>query len=101
MTKKCSDCNGEMEVLKDRMPEGISYEYYRCKKCGEEVLDMKQLHDVAKKYRIMKRYNVKLSKWGNSLGLRLPKELAKKYNLKSNKEVIIIPQEKGIKIIPA
>lgn len=97
---KCVDCGGETEVLKDKLKEGIPYEYYRCKKCGEEVLDMKQLKAVAEKFREMKKYNVKLTKWGNSLGLRIPQSLTKKYNFKDKKEVMIIPEEKGIKIIP-
>jgi antitoxin component of MazEF toxin-antitoxin module len=62
---------------------------------------MKQLHNVAEKYRVMKKYNVKLSKWGLSLGLRIPKELAKKYKFRDNKEVTIIPEDKGIKIVPS
>ena len=75
-------------------------EVYKCEKCGEEIVDMKQLHEVAEKYRVLKRYQVKLSKWGLSLGLRIPKELVKKYNLKNEEEVTIIPEKKGIKIIP-
>ena len=58
------------------------------------------MHNVAEKYREMKKFNVKISKWGMSFGLRIPKELVKKYNFKENKEVTIIPEDKGIKIIP-
>ncbi len=90
-----------MKELVAKTPEGIEYNYFKCEKCGEEIVDMKQLHDVAQKYREMKRFNAKISKWGMSLGLRIPKELVKKYNLKDSKEVIIIPEEKGLKIIPA
>ena len=48
--KKCSECNGTMEELSDKTPEGATYNYFKCNKCGEEIVDMKQLHDVAKKY---------------------------------------------------
>ena len=98
--KKCA-CNGKMKELKANTPEGVEYSYFRCEKCGEEIVDMKQLHNVAQKYREMKRFHVKLSKWGMSLGLRIPKELAERYSLKNNEEVTIIPEDKGIKIIPA
>jgi len=98
--KKCSECNGKMKELKAKTPEGVSYNYFRCEKCKEEIVDMKQLHDVAQEYREMKKYNAKLSKWGMSLGLRIPKELVKKYNFKNNKEVTIIPEDNGIKVIP-
>ena len=98
--KKCSECRGKMRELKAKTPEGVEYRYFKCEKCGEEIVDMKQLHNVAQKYREMKRFNVKISKWGMSLGLRIPKELVTKYHLKDNKEVTMIPEKEGIKIIP-
>jgi len=30
--------------------EGVGYKYYKCQSCGEEIVDMKQLHQVAEKY---------------------------------------------------
>jgi len=90
-----------MQELKAKTPEGVEYSYYKCKKCGEEIVDMKQLHEIAEKYRILKRYQVKLSKWGLSLGLRIPKELVEKYRLKEEGKVAIIPEKKGIRIIPS
>lgn len=99
--RKCSECKGEMKELSAKTPEGVEYKYFKCSKCGEEILNMSQLHNVAEKYRVMKRFNAKISKWGMSLGLRIPKELVKKYNLKDDEEVAIIPEEKGMRIIPA
>ncbi len=99
--KKCSECNGSMEERASKTPEGVIYTYYHCTKCGEEILNMEQLHQVAQKYRIMKDYHVKLSKWGLSLGMRIPKEVAQKYKLKDNKEIILIPEEGSIKLVPA
>lgn len=97
--RKCTDCGGSMQELKSKTPEGIEYNYYKCRKDGGEIVDMKQLHEVAESYRTLKKYNVKLSKWGLSLGLRIPKELVDKYKLKNEKEVSIIPEKKGIRII--
>ena len=97
--KKCSECNGFMEELTAKTPENINYKYFKCVKCGEEIVNMKQLHAVAEKYRTIKRYQVKISKWGLSLGLRIPKDLVKRYNFKENSEVFIIPEEKSIKVI--
>ncbi len=99
--KKCSECSGKMKELKAKTPEGIEYSYFKCSKCGEEIVNMRQLHNVAQKYREMKRFNAKISRWGMSLGMRIPKELVKKYNLEDNKEVTIIPEKEGMKIIPA
>ena len=95
----CSKCSRKLSENTGKTPEGVSYKYFKCIECGEEIVGMKQLHDVAEKYRFMKRYHVKLSKWGLSVGLRIPKELVEKYKLKNNKEVALIPEEEGIKLI--
>ena len=95
--KKCSECKGNMKEHKAKTPEGIAYKYYKCPECGEEIVDMKQLHAVADKYRELKKYHAKLTPWGKSLGLRIPNELVKKYNFKG--EVILIPEKKGIRIV--
>ena len=97
--KQCTECKGNMKEFKAMTPEGVEYNYFRCQECGEEIVGMKQLHDVAQKYREMKKFHAKISKWGMSLGLRIPKELVKKYHFKDNEEVTIIPEEKGLKII--
>jgi len=49
--KVCSECNGTMKELTGKNADGVSYHYYRCQMCGEEILDMKQLHRIAQKYR--------------------------------------------------
>ena len=90
-----------MRELTAKTPEGVGYNYFKCSKCGEEILNMSQLHNVAEKYREMKRFHAKISKWGMSLGLRIPKELAQKYKFRDNEEVTMIPEKEGIKIIPA
>lgn len=98
--KKCSECKGEMQELSSKTPEGIEYKYFKCNRCGEEILNMSQLHTVAEKYREMKQFHAKISKWGMSLGLRIPKELVQRYNFKDEEEVMMIPEKEGIKIIP-
>jgi hypothetical protein len=37
----------QMEEKEASTPEGIGYKYFTCSKCGEEIVDMKQLHNVA------------------------------------------------------
>ena len=98
--KQCTVCKKKMKELKGETPEGVSYRYFQCA-CGEEIVDMKQLQDVAQVYRAMKKYHAKISKWGMSLGLRIPKDLAEKYHFSQDKEVTLIPDEEGIKIIPS
>jgi len=99
--KNCSECRGKMIEKMGKTPECVEYNYYKCQKCGEEIVDMKQLHAVADKYRTMKQYHIKLSKWGMSLGLRIPKELAIKYNFTESSEVSVIPEKNGILVILA
>jgi len=80
-------------------PEGFEYDYSKCNNCGEEIVNLKQLHEVAQKYREMKKYSVKISKWGDSLAMRIPKELVKEYDLKNEKQITLIPEKRSIKII--
>ena len=98
--KKCSECGKKMVEKEGATPEGIAYKYFKCSSCGEEIVDMQQLHNVAEKYRVLKRYHAKVTKWGQSLGLRIPKELVVKYRFKQNDEVLLIPDKKGITILP-
>ena len=97
--KTCFDCGVSMERKSGVMPDGIPYEYYKCPKCQEEVLDMKQLGDVAERFKEYKRMKAKISRWGSSLGIRIPKELVKKYKLKPNNEVTFVAEENGIRIV--
>ncbi|RJQ22544.1 AbrB/MazE/SpoVT family DNA-binding domain-containing protein [Candidatus Woesearchaeota archaeon] len=99
--KKCTECGEEMTPAEGTMPDGIPYTYYRCKNCRNEILNMTQLHALAEKYRVLKKYHVKLSSWGASLGLRIPKALAAKYRLTKESEIILIEEKDGLKIIPA
>ncbi|MBU2100625.1 AbrB/MazE/SpoVT family DNA-binding domain-containing protein [Candidatus Micrarchaeota archaeon] len=95
----CPNCRNKMKKKTDNTPEGVSFTYFKCDKCGEEILDLKQLHAVAEKYREMKKYTAKISKWGESLAVRIPKPLTKKYSLKANTEVTLVPEKNAIKIL--
>ena len=97
--RTCTECGKEMKKTSGKTIDDVKYEYYKCGSCGDEVLDMKQLKEVAEKYREIKQYRAKLTRWGKSLGLRIPKELEEKY-FEKNKEVNLIPEENCIKIIP-
>jgi predicted RNA-binding Zn-ribbon protein involved in translation (DUF1610 family) len=99
--KKCSDCGKQMEEKEAYTPEGIKYKYFTCPKCGDEIVDVKQLHEVAEQYRTMKLYHAKVTRWGQSLGFRIPKALVTKYHFKANDEVALIPEKNSIKIIPS
>jgi antitoxin MazE len=42
----------------------------------------------------------KISKWGNSYGIRFPKEILEKFNLIEGSQIDIVDNEKTIEIIP-
>jgi len=98
--KKCSECNGKMVELKAKTPEGIEYDYFICEMCGEEIIKAEKLHAVPQKHRL-KRYNAKISKLREGLGIKIPSELGVWDKLKDNGLVTIISEKEGIKIITA
>ncbi|WP_130860754.1 AbrB/MazE/SpoVT family DNA-binding domain-containing protein [Gracilibacillus phocaeensis] len=42
----------------------------------------------------------KAQKWGNSIGVRIPYKMAKKYGLENGTEIILEQKEKGILVKP-
>ena len=47
---KCPVCGGKMEKKKDVIKEDdIEFDAYKCIKCGEELMNMRQLHTLANK----------------------------------------------------
>jgi len=95
-------CNGELkEELAEHKEFGISLGKYKasvCKKCGEvfyssEIVDKIQikskelgLFGLAKK--------TKVAQVGNSLAVRIPKEIADFIKLRKEEEVRIFPKNK-------
>ncbi len=101
---KCPICNkGEMEKIKDTIKQdGIEFEAFRCKSCGEEIMNMNQLKSLAQKYRkLRKTKEITFSKWGNSIAIRIPSDIANEYHIKSGKHGILTKDKEGIKIIPS
>ena len=70
-------------------------------KCGEKVLDMEQLHEAAKEYKKLRKLpSVKISKWGNAIAMRIPKEIIQKERLKVGENVLIRQEKIGFRVIP-
>lgn len=81
--------------------DGIEFEAYRCSKCGEEIMTMKQLKILAGKYRTLRKAKeVTFSKWGNSIAVRIPNEIVEEYHLNAGKHGLLTKDKEGIKIIP-
>ena len=98
----CPLCQGNMEKKKDAIEEdGIEFEAYRCKKCGEEIMTMKQLKVLAGEYRKLKKAKeITFAKWGNSIAVRIPSDIAQEYNISAGKQGTLRKDKEGIRIIP-
>lgn len=100
---KCPMCKKEMKKVKDVMEQdGIEFEAFKCNSCGEELMNMKQLKTLAKKYRKLRHAKeVTFAKWGNSIAVRIPREIINELHITSGTNGIITKEREGIKIIPS
>lgn len=97
--KECV-CGGTYELKKDNISEeGVVYEGYKCNSCSDVILDMEQARVFYKA--LEKIYSVKLSKWGESLAVRIPAAVARSLRLKPRQKARIIQEEKYFKVVPA
>jgi len=98
---KCHQCKVKMGKVKGKM-NGVEYEFFKCKKCGEELLDMQQLKELGKKHKKMRTSKeVTFAKWGNSLAIRIPKDIVDEFHLSPGKEAVLFKDKEGIRIIPS
>lgn len=102
MVNKCALCDGELTK------KIINYEVYGksigkfsalvCDSCGEQWFDEETSKKIQEKEKKLKLFGLsketKISYSGNSLIIRIPKELAKFMDLKKETEVIIYPENK-------
>ena len=99
----CPVCKkGKMEKKKDVMEQdGIEFESFKCSQCGEEIMNMKQLKTLAGKYRKLRHAkDITCAKWGNSIAVRIPSDIANEYNISAGKHGTLTKDKEGIKIIP-
>ena len=100
---KCAICEkGIMEIVKDRKEQdGIEFEAYKCSECGEEIMTMPQLKVLANKYRTLRNAKeIKFAKWGNSIAVRIPSDIAEEFKISAGKHATLTKDKEGIKIIP-
>ncbi len=97
--KRCTECGKGMHPDEGVLPNGVPYRRWVCA-CGESILDMAQLQELAENYNDWKQSRAKVSRWGGSLGIRLPKALIKEHGIKAGDEVLLIPEKNGIRIMP-
>ena len=99
----CPTCQkGTLEKKKDSIEQdGIEFEAFKCSRCGEEIMTMKQLKALAVKYRKLKNAKeITFAKWGNSIAVRIPSDIAEEYNIAAGRHGILIKEKKGLKLTP-
>ena len=98
---ECHLCKkGKMvKVISEIKQDGISFEALKCANCGEEIVNMIQLKVLAQKYRDLRQAkDITFAKWGNSIALRIPSDIAEEFNIKSGKHGILTKDKDGLRI---
>lgn len=95
--KDCFVCGGPL-FLFEGIRKGVTYEAYRCKQCGEVTFDMLQAENYFRAAE--KAKEVTFSQWGQSLAIRIPKQMVKALHLHPRKKARIIAEKEGIRVIP-
>jgi 4-hydroxy-3-methylbut-2-en-1-yl diphosphate synthase IspG/GcpE len=78
----------------------IPYSYWSCPNCGREVLDMQQLKEIVEKEKkLRKTPRAKISAWGKTLAIRIPKVIVEKQKIRPGEIATFLPEKSGFKVI--
>ena len=96
---RCPQCEARMEKIQFDIGYGIKVDSLHCKKCGHNVTNEKRMNRALLELRKMMSKEVKIIRVGIGLGVRIPNELAKRFHLQKGKNVLLQPEEDGIKLV--
>lgn len=97
---RCHKCGTKMKLVDDIELSGFLVKGYRCTQCKEEVFAANEIAHILKFNKSMKRgMTAKVFKSGNSIAIRLPKELVAVYEIEPGKELKIKPEKHGIELV--
>lgn len=96
--KNCWECRSGMEE-RIGYAGGVTHRYWHCTKCGDEVVDMEQLHEAAERQRELVRRVAKISKWGTAIAVRIPKEIVDKQKIQIGQEAFFSPEKEGFRVV--
>jgi len=100
---KCIICNGQLEEKNVEHQEfGVSLGIFPalvCKECGEAFYDSKTAEKIQIKSKEKGLFGIsakktKVAQVGNSLAIRIPKEIADFVHLKKEEEIRVIPKSR-------
>lgn len=98
MKNRNCKCSGMYELKTNKSPEGIEYTGFKCNKCGEVLLNFGQARVF---YKALEQiYSVKLSKWGESLAVRIPASVVRSLHLKEKQTMQIIAEKNAFRVVP-
>jgi|SRR3989344_7386032 len=99
MGKKCPQCKNALKNVVFDVGYGVKVDSLHCERCGFNITDDNVLKKAifALKENIAKE--VKVIKVGTGLGLRFPNEIVKGFGIKRGEEVLLKPEEGGIKVV--
>ncbi|HLC55459.1 MAG TPA: hypothetical protein VJJ75_02905 [Candidatus Nanoarchaeia archaeon] len=101
---KCVLCNGLLEEkIIEHQELGIAlgkFKAHICKECGEAYFDSETVDKIQKRSKERGLFGLaskrtRVAQIGNSLAIRIPKDLASFVDLKKEQEVRIIPKSKN------
>src|SRR3989344_569194 len=100
---RCIICKGNAnKKLVEYKEFGIllgKFNAHVCEKCGEMYFDEETANKIQQKSKELGLFGlakkVKVAEIGNSIAIRIPKEIAEFLNLKKGREVMIIPENKN------
>jgi len=98
MVEYICGCGNKMTEQKTEL-KGFDVKAWKCRKCGEEILDPNDVDRVVKLKIAMKEGMVStVTKVGNNLTIRIPKLLERFYKLKKGEKLRLRMEKKGIYI---
>ena len=100
---KCIICSGEtIKKNVEYRESGVllgTFSANICQKCGETYFNEKTAEKIQQKSKQMGLFGLakkaKVAEIGNSIAIRIPKEIAEFLKLKKGKEVVIFPESKN------
>lgn len=100
---RCVICGGQtIKKNVDYKESGVlvgNFTAFVCQKCGETYFDEKTAEKIQHKSKQMGLFGLakkaKVAEIGNSIAIRIPKEIAEFLKLKKGKEVTIFPESRN------
>lgn len=98
---KCPICKSNMEKVKFDVSYGIDIDSLHCEKCEFNITNERVLNKALVSLKEQMAKEVKVIEIGTGLGIRFPNEIVKSLKLKKGEEIIVKPDNGGLRLIPA